>query len=108
MGPYYTTMHTQVLDPIMEAKFYKHSYGFRPNRSAHHALAQAVRLAQLSKLTYIVDIDIKGFFDNVSHAKLIRQLWTLGIQDKWLLGIIRAMLHAPVILPNGHIEHPKK
>lgn len=98
----------QVLDPIMEAKFYKHSYGFRPNRSAHHALAQAVRLAQLSKLTYIVDIDIKGFFDNVNHTKLIRQLWTLGIQDKWLLGIIRAMLHAPVILPDGRIEHPKK
>lgn len=98
----------QVLDPIMEAKFYNNSYGFRPNRSAHHALAQAVRMAQMSKLTYIVDIDIKGFFDNVNHAKLIRQLWTLGIRDKWLLGMIRAMLHAPVILPDGSIEHPKK
>ncbi|KIN21728.1 group II intron reverse transcriptase/maturase [Lactiplantibacillus plantarum] len=98
----------QVLDPIMEAKFYKHSYGFRPNRSAHHALAQAVRLAQLSKLSYIVDIDIKGFFDNVNHAKLIRQLWTLGIRDKWLIGMIRAMLHAPIIFPDGHVEHPKK
>ncbi|WP_370926303.1 hypothetical protein [Lactiplantibacillus plantarum] len=62
--------------------------------------AKSIRHAQYYNMT--------GFFDNVSHAKLIRQLWTLGIQDKWLLGIIRAMLHAPVILPNGHSEHPKK
>lgn len=98
----------QILEPIMEAKFYKNSYGFRPNKSAHHALAQAVRLAQVSKLSFIVDIDIKGFFDNVNHAKLIRQLWTLGIRDPKLIGIIRAMLRAPVILPNGQIMHPKK
>ena len=41
----------QVLEPIMEAKFHDKNYGFRPNRSAHHAFAQAVRMAQLSKLT---------------------------------------------------------
>jgi len=35
-------------------------------------------------------------------------MWTLGIRDKWLLGIIRAMLHAPIVLPNGKVEHPKK
>ncbi len=98
----------QVLEPIMEAKFHDKNYGFRPNRSAHHALAQAVRLAQLSKLTFVVDIDIEGFFDNVNHSKLIKQLWTLGIQDRWLLGVIRAMLKAPIIHKDGRIEHPKK
>lgn len=98
----------QVLEPIMEAKFHDKNYGFRPNRSAHHAFAQAVRLAQVSKLTFVVDIDIEGFFDNVNHSKLIKQLWTLGVQDKWILGVIRAMLKAPIIHKDGRIEHPKK
>ncbi len=98
----------QVLEPIMEAKFHDKNYGFRPNRSAHHAFAQAIRLAQVSKLTFVVDIDIEGFFDNVNHSKLIKQLWTLGVQDKWLLGVIRAMLKAPIIHKDGRIEHPKK
>ncbi|GEQ50236.1 hypothetical protein TK11N_20880 [Tetragenococcus koreensis] len=98
----------QALDPICEAKFYQYSYGFRPNRSAHHAIATCYRMANRSNLHFVVDIDIKGFFDNVNHAKLIRQMWTLGIQDKWLLGIIRAMFHAPIILPDGKVEHPKK
>ncbi|HHI5805694.1 TPA: reverse transcriptase domain-containing protein, partial [Clostridioides difficile] len=80
----------QVLEPICEAKFHNNSYGFRPNRSAHHAIAQCYRLMNQSKLQFVVDIDIKSFFDNVNHAKLIRQLWTMGIRDKHLLGIIRA------------------
>lgn len=98
----------QVLEPICEAKFHNYSYGFRPNRSTHHAIATCNRLANRGNLHFVVDIDIKGFFDNVNHAKLLRQMWTLGIRDKWLLGIIRAMLHAPIVLPNGKVEHPKK
>ena len=47
-------------------------------------------------LHYVVDIDIKGFFDNVSHGKLLKQMWTLGIQEKKLLSIISAMLKAEV------------
>ena len=47
-------------------------------------------------LHYVVDIDIKGFFDNVSHGKLLKQLWTLGICDKKLISIISAMLKAEV------------
>ena len=50
----------QVLEPICEAKFYKHSYGFRPNRSAHHAVARAMFLVNISKYRYVVDVDIKG------------------------------------------------
>lgn len=86
----------QVLEPICEAKFYEHSYGFRPNRSAHHAIAKCYNLMQSNKLSYVVDVDIKGFFDNVSHGKLIKQMWTLGIQDKRLLCIIGKMLKAPI------------
>ena len=49
----------QVLEPICEAKFYKHSYGFRPNRSAHHAIARAMFLANQSDFHFVVDVDIK-------------------------------------------------
>ena len=86
----------QVLEPICEAKFHHHSYGFRPNRSQEHAIAQTCKNIQLSNLHYVVDIDIKGFFDNVNHGKLLKQLWTLGICEKKLLCIISAMLKTEV------------
>lgn len=86
----------QVLEPICEAKFHNKSNGFRPNRSCETALAQAEKNMQLSKLHYVVDIDIKGFFDNVNHGKLLKQMWTLGIRDKKLISIISAMLKTEV------------
>ena len=64
----------QVLEPICEAKFYKHSYGFRPLRSTKHAISRAYSLAQKNNLHYVVDVDIKGFFDNINHGKLLKQL----------------------------------
>ena len=86
----------QVLEPICEAKFYKHSYGFRPLRSTKHAISRAYFLAQKNNLHYVVDVDIKGFFDNINHGKLIKQLWTLGIRDKSLIAIISKMLKAEI------------
>ena len=86
----------QVLEPICEAKFYKHSYGFRPNRSAHHAIARAMFLVNIAKYRYVVDVDIKGFFDNVHHGKLLKQMWTLGIRDKKLLSVISKSLKARI------------
>ena len=86
----------QVMEPICEAKFHDHSYGFRPNRNQQHAIAQVHKNMQRSNLHYVVDIDVKGFFDNVNHGKLLKQLWTMGIQDKKLLSIISAMLKAEV------------
>lgn len=98
----------QVLEPICEAKFHERSNGFRPNRSAEHAISQAGHMIQRSHLHYVVDIDIKGFFDNVNHTKLIKQMWRLGIQDKKLICIIKEMLKAPILLPNGEIINPEK
>jgi group II intron reverse transcriptase/maturase len=86
----------QVLEPICEAKFHGNSYGFRPNRSQEHAIAQTSRYMQIQNLHFVVDIDIKGFFDNVNHGKLIKQLWTLGIRDKKLIKIISLMLKAEI------------
>lgn len=72
----------QVLEPICEAKFFKRSNGFRPNHSAENAIAQAERMIQNVGCHYVIDIDIKSFFDNVNHGKLLKQMWTLGIRDK--------------------------
>ncbi|MCM3790610.1 group II intron reverse transcriptase/maturase [Domibacillus indicus] len=86
----------QVLEPICEAQFHPHSYGFRPNRSSKHALSRMATLINTGKFYYTVDIDIKGFFDNVNHTKLIKQLYSLGIQDRKLLSVIKEMLKAPI------------
>ena len=86
----------QVLEPICEAKFHKHSYGFRPNRSTKHAIARSMGLMNNAKCHYVVDIDIKGFFDNVNHAKLKKQMWNLGIQDKNLIAIIGKILKSEI------------
>lgn len=86
----------QVLEPICEAKFHDRSFGFRPNRSQENAVAVAYSLAQRQHLHYVVDLDIKSFFDNVNHGKLLKQMWTIGIRDKQVLSIISAMLKAEV------------
>ena len=98
----------QVLEPICEAKFHERSNGFRPNRSAENALAQCYKMIQQMNLHFVVDVDIKGFFDNVNHTKLIKQMWTLGIRDKQLICIIKEMLKAPVVMQDGSVIYPDK
>ena len=86
----------QILEPICEAKFSDTSNGFRPNRGVENALAQAEKHIQKDNLHIVIDIDIKGFFDNVNHAKLLKQMWALGICDRKLISIISAMIKAKV------------
>lgn len=94
----------QILEPICEAKFFKRNNGFRPNRGAEHAISQAYKFMQGQNLHFVVDIDIKGFFDNVNHGKLLKQMWYIGIRDKKLISIISAMLKAEV----ANIGFPEK
>ena len=98
----------QILEPICEAHFSKHSYGFRPNCSVENAIADAELRMQRGHLHYVIEFDIKGFFDNVNHSKLIRQMWTLGIKDKHFLGKILRMLKAPIKIPKGDLIYPTK
>ena len=86
----------QILEPIAEAKFYHGNYGFRPDKSAENAIAKVMQLININRLHYAVDIDIKSFFDNVDHGKLIKQMWTMGIRDKKLIVIISRMLKANI------------
>lgn len=87
------------IEPIAEAHFYNHSYGFRPYRSAEHALARMRDVVRRSKTFWVVEGDIKGYFDNINHNKLIEILWNMGIKDKRILAIIKKMLKA------GYVEN---
>jgi len=98
----------QILEPICEAKFSDNSYGFRPLRSAENAVATEMRLINLSHLHYVVEVDIKSFFDEVDHVKLINQLWTMGIRDTKLLSVIKAILGANIQTPDGAVVKPTK
>lgn len=97
----------QVLEPICEAKFHPHSYGFMPNRATEHAIARSYQLMQNTNLHYVVEFDIESFFDNVNHSKLIKQLWSIGIRDTTLIWIIKKMLKAPIKMPDGSMVIPK-
>ena len=98
----------QVMEPICEAKFSNNSFGFRPNRSVEHAISRTYRMLQMSNLHYVIEFDIKGFFDNVDHSKLIKQIWALGIRDKELIYVIRQILKAPIKMPDGTLIKPSK
>ena len=98
----------QILEPICEAKFSNNSYGFRPNRSVEHAINRTYSMLQMMNLHYVIEFDIKGFFDNVNHSKLIRQIWSLGIRDKQLIFVIKRILAAPIRMPDGSTIIPDR
>lgn len=98
----------QVLEPICEAKFSDNSFGFRPIKSAEHAIARTYRMIQMSNLYHVIELDINNFFDNVDHKKLIKQMWAFGIQDKKLIWLIKTMLKSPVRMDDGSIVNLTK
>lgn len=98
----------QVMEPICEARFSNNSYGFRQGRSVENAISKLDNLIQLSHLHYVIEFDIKGFFDNVCHTKLMKQIWAMGIHDKELIYIIKQILKAPIRMPDGKIYYPTK
>jgi len=87
---------SQVLTPIYEAGFSDHSYGFRPNRSAHQALQKAGGYVENGR-TIVVDMDLKNFFDVVNHDRLM-YLLSRRIGDKGLLKLIRKYLQSGIML----------
>ena len=98
----------QILEPICEAKFSEHSYGFRPNRSVEHAIAETYRRLQRSNLHFVVEFDIKGFFDNVNHQKLLHQMYALGIQDEVSKSKVKRILKAPIRMLDEKLLYPRK
>src|SRR6184192_4311633 len=91
----------QVLQRRWNPTFSQYSYGFRPRRSAHHAVAQAQQyIAQGNG--WVIDLDLEKFFDRVNHDKLMGQI-AKRIEDKRLLKLIRAFLNAGV-MENGLVS----
>ncbi len=83
----------EYLESRFEREFHDNSYGYRPLRNAHHALGEVRK--NVRKYDWVVDMDIKGFFDEVSHELLMKALDKL-VDEKWVKMYIQRWLEAPV------------
>lgn len=88
----------EYLEPRFEKIFSIHSYGYRPGKNAHQAL-EAVR-QNCRKTDWVIDVDIKGFFDNINHEKLLKAL-EKHVSEKWCIMYIRRWLQTPVQTESG-------
>jgi RNA-directed DNA polymerase len=91
----------QVLQRRWDRTFSQHNYGFRPGRSAHHAVAQAQRYVA-DGYGWVVDLDLEKFFDRVNHDRLMGRV-AQRVEDRRLLKLIRAFLNAGV-MENGLVS----
>lgn len=89
----------QVLGPVWEPEFSEHSHGFRPGRSAHDAVREARGYVEAGK-SWVVDIDLKSFFDELNHDKLM-DLVGRKVTDKVLKQLIGRYLKAPMQAMDG-------
>ena len=89
----------QLMQAHWEPTLHASSHGFRPGRSCHTAIAEARRYLS-EGFEWVVDFDLEKFFDRVPHDRLMSRLET-RIQDRALLGLIRRMLKAKVVMPDG-------
>jgi group II intron reverse transcriptase/maturase len=94
-----------ILEPIYEAKFKECSFGFRPRRGTHDAIAR-VRMYMNTKFGYrwVVEADFRSCFDNINHGLLLRQI-RKTVEDKRLLSLIRSFLKAGV-MEDGKKKYP--
>lgn len=90
----------EYLEPRFEGIFSPNSYGYRPRKNAHKAL-EAVR-ENCWKTDWVIDLDIKGFFDNIDHGKLMLAI-EKHVPEKWCLLYIRRWLNAPVQTKSGEL-----
>lgn len=94
----------KILEAIYEPVFYRHSYGFRPGRNTHQALARLyTEIEYRSDKVCVVEIDIQKFFDQVDHEKLI-EILSERIGDQHLIRIIRRILRNSNLKPEGRYE----
>jgi RNA-directed DNA polymerase len=88
-------------EPIVEEVFLPDSYGYRPNKSAHDAIG--ITRQRCWKYDWVLEFDIKGLFDNISHELLLKAV-RLHTQCKWTILYIERWLKAPMVMPDGTIK----
>lgn len=93
----------QILTMVYEPKFHNESFGFRPNRNCHQAVREVIEQVQYHKVNYVVEADIKGFFDNVDHEWMIKFL-EHDIADKKFIEIIKKFLKAGIMEDGKYLE----
>lgn len=98
---------TEILQSIWEQDFKRFSYGYRPNKSPHQAMRSLQMNLQYGRYGYVVEADIKGFFDNMDHHWLMDML-RQRIDDNRLLNLINQWLKARVVEPDGQYHRPSK
>lgn len=89
------------IEPELEKHFHPDSYGYRPLKSAHHAVAKVKE--RCWQRCWVLDMDIKGFFDAINHDLLMRAV-EKHVKETWQLLYIRRWLEAPVQYTNGELE----
>lgn len=99
------TVVKRYLEPLVEPIFHEDSYGYRPGRSAHQALAVARR--RCWRYDWVLDLDIRGFFDNLDWTLLMRAV-RRHTTCPWVLLYLERWLKAPVRMPDGTLIHPTK
>jgi len=104
-----------VIEPILEAQFFKHSYGFRPMRSTDMAMARVSDVVHKTGHYWIIEGDISKYFDFINHTVLLKRLYHMGIKDRRVLMLSRQMLKAGIMgelhvntmgIPQGGIISP--
>ena len=93
------------IEPELESHFHPHSYGYRPGKSAHQALLVAKQ--RCGRRAWVLDMDIKGFFEAIDHRLLMRAV-NLHVKKSWHLMYIRRWLTAPVQYEDGRVEERHK
>ena len=91
----------QALEPELEGHFHPDSYGYRPGKSAHQAIGQARQ--RCWRNDWALDLDIKGFFDNIEHSLLLKAL-RHHTDERWILLYVERWLQAEVEMPDGTRE----
>jgi len=93
----------QILEIVYENIFKDFSYGYRPGRNCHQAVKKIIEEIQIRKVSYVVEADIKSFFDTLNHDKLI-QFLEHDIADRKFIGIIERQLKAGVMEDGKYLD----
>jgi group II intron reverse transcriptase/maturase len=96
----------KLLSAIYEQDFMESSYGYRPGRGALDAVYDLTGALQTGGYGYVVEADVKGFFDHLDHDKLLEML-SLRVDDRAFLGLLRKWLKAGILEPEGNILYPE-